>query len=89
MSLMVDLAASTVSRPLVGAATVSGDGWLIYPFSADGLVEYVGGGLVVFGDDVGVVFVAASGHGCVDACMVGRLVNEEEGGVSGAALGGM
>lgn len=66
-----------------------GEGRLVDPFSTDGLGQHIGGRLVVFNHHVGVVLFPASGHGCVDACMVGRLVNEEEGGVSGAALGGM
>lgn len=65
------------------------DRWLVDPLSGDGLVEDVDGVLVVFGDDVGMVFVSASGHWRVDACLVAGCVDEEEGGVDGTALGGV
>lgn len=49
----------------------SGDGWLVDPVSADGFAEDVESGLVVFGDNVGVVCVASAGEWCVDASAVG------------------
>ena len=45
--------------------------------------------LVLFGGDVGVVGRAASGHRGVDAAAVGGSVDEEQGGVDGAALVGV
>ncbi len=61
----------------------------IDPATGDGLGEDVGGGLFVGGDDVGVVVVSSSGHGDVDAADVGWGVDQEDGSVDGAALGGV
>ncbi len=62
---------------------------LVDPVAADGLGEHIEGGLVVFDDDVCVVALSSSGHGGVDAAAVGGCVDEEEGDIDGAALGGV
>jgi hypothetical protein len=53
------------------------------------LGEDVGGGVVVTVDDVGVVGVTAAGHRRVETAAVDGAVDEEEGEVDGAALGGV
>ena len=63
--------------------------WLIDPFASEGLGEHIQRGVVVLDDDVGVVAVSSSGQGGVDAAAVGEAVDEENGGVDGAALGGV
>ena len=65
------------------------EGGLVDPVSGDGLGQHIEGRLILFGGDVRVVGVPASGHGGVDAATVGGCVDEEEAGVDGAALGGV
>jgi membrane protein implicated in regulation of membrane protease activity len=62
---------------------------LVDPFSSQGVGEQVEAGLVVFGDDVGVVGLASSGHRGVDTSAIGGTVDEEEAYVDGTALGGV
>ena len=66
-----------------------GDRGPVDPVAADGQGEHIESSLVVFDDDVGVVGVSSSGHGGVDTAAVGRCVDEEEGDIDGAALGGV
>jgi len=64
---------------------LAGDGGLVDPVPGDGAGEHIAGRLVVFDGDVGVVGFSSSGHRGVDAAGVGGGVDEEEGGVDGAA----
>ena len=63
------------------------DGGLVDPASGDGLCEDIGCGLFAGGGDVGVVVVAASGEGDIDASDVAGSVEDEDGSVDGCALG--
>lgn len=67
----------------------AGVGRLVDPVSAKSLCKYIGGCLVVVGDDVGVVGFPSSGHGRVDTAAVGGGVYEEKAYVDGAALAGV
>ena len=74
-----------------GELVVVGDGGGVGPVPVDGFGEDVSGaaGVVGFEGDVGVVGVPAAGEGDVDAAVVDVGVDEEEGVVDGAALGGV
>ena len=72
-----------------GEFCLAGDSGLVDPASGDGLSEDVGCGLLAGGGDVGVVVLAASGEGDVDASDVAGSVEHEDGSVDGAALGGV
>jgi hypothetical protein len=52
---------------------------LVDPVSGEGSGEDVDGGLVLAGDDIGVVGVSAAGHRRVEAAAVDGAVDEEEG----------
>jgi hypothetical protein len=58
------------------------------PVLGEGVGEDVAGGAGAVGDDEDFVRVAAAGHGDVDAADVAGAVEDEEGSVDGAALGG-
>jgi hypothetical protein len=68
---------------------LAGEGRDVDPVSGERQGEHIESGLVVLGDDVGVVGFSSSGHWGVDTSTVGWAVDEEEGGVDGAALGGV
>lgn len=53
----------------------AGNGGLVDPIPGDGLGEHINGGLVPFGDHVGMVVITASRHGGVDAATVGVCSN--------------
>lgn len=72
-----------------GEFGLAGDGGLVDPASGDGVGEDVEGGVFAGGGDVGVVVVASPCEGHVDASDVGGLVEDEDGAVDGAALGGV
>ena len=74
---------------VAGEFGLAGEGGLVDPAAGDGVGEDVEGGVFAGGGDVGVVVVAASGHGDVDAADVGGAVEDEDGSVDGAALGGV
>ncbi len=74
---------------VAGEFGLAGEGGSVDPAAGDGVGEQVEGGVFARGDDVGVVVVSASGHGDADAADVGRAVEEEDGSVDGAALGGV
>lgn len=73
----------------VVVGSLSGGGGLVDPVLGEGLAEDVDGRFVVFCHYVGVVGVSAAGHGRVEAVAVDGAVDEEEGVVDGAALGGV
>ena len=62
---------------------------MVDPVSGEGRGEDGEGGLVGFGDYVGVVGVTSPSEGCVYASAVGWGVDVEEGGVDGASLVGV
>ena len=92
---LVDLVflAGTIGGEVLGSVgielSLAGNSGLVDPVSADGLGEDVESILVFFDDDVDVVAVTASGHRGVDTATVRVAVDEEEGGVDGASLGGV
>ena len=61
---------------VAGEFGLAGEGGSVDPAAGDGVGEDVEGGVFAGGDDVGVVVVAASGHGDVDAADVGGAVEE-------------
>ena len=74
---------------VAGELGLAGEGGSVDPAAGDRVSEDVEGGLFAGRDDVGVVMVASSGHGDVDAADVGGAVEKEDGSVDGAALGGV
>ena len=66
-----------------------GDGGLVDPVPGHGPGRHIGGGLVVFDNDLSVVAVASPGHRGVDAAAVGERLEEEERCRRCGALGGV
>ena len=70
-------------------AVAAGEGGLVDPVPGEGGCENIKDCLVLLDEYVGVVGVPSTREGRVDTVGVGGGVDEEEGGVDGAALGGV
>ena len=96
LSLLVESRPQLVRRECAGSVALgsgefclASDGGLVNPASGDRFGEDVDGGLFAGNGDVGVVVMASACEGDVDASDVAGTVEDEDGSVDGAALGGV